>query len=156
MVALWLSEAARPAHVTGVWARELLHTNKERMPDGMGTLVGEKGVKLSGGEKQRVGIARAYLALLKGSRVLILDEATSSLDSEAERAIQNMIDKLRQEMKISIVAIAHRLSTIRKADVINVIQDGKLIEQGDHKRLMSRNGLYSKLVELQQLGEVRE
>ncbi len=126
-----------------------------RFPDGLNTQVGERGVRLSGGERQRVGIARAYLALLNGAKVLILDEATSSLDSEAEKAIQEMIGKLRQEMSISIVAIAHRLSTIEMADKICVVDRGSIIEEGDHKRLVAHNGLYAKLVKLQQLGELR-
>lgn len=128
----------------------------EKFPEGLQTMVGDRGVKLSGGERQRVGIARAYLALLKGARFLILDEATSSLDSEAESAIQAMIDDLHKDMPITIIAIAHRLSTIQKADSINVVQGGKIIEYGDHEKLMRHNGLYSRLVELQQLGEVRD
>ncbi len=135
---------------------EMVLDNKERFPDGIETQVGERGVRLSGGERQRVGIARAYLALLNGAKVLVLDEATSSLDSEAERAIQEMLDSLRKKMAISIVAIAHRLSTIQKADTIYVIGNGGVLESGDHKRLMSKNGLYAKLVELQKMGDLRE
>lgn len=126
-----------------------------RFPDGINTQVGERGVRLSGGERQRIGIARAYLALLNGAKVLVLDEATSSLDSEAEKAIQEMIDKLRKRMSISIIAIAHRLSTIRKSDMIYVIGDGNIVEEGNHDRLMSKNGLYAKLVELQKFGALR-
>ncbi|MBI2056537.1 MAG: ABC transporter ATP-binding protein [Candidatus Sungbacteria bacterium] len=130
--------------------------DKNRFPYGIYTEVGERGVRLSGGERQRVGIARAYLALLGGARILILDEATSSLDSEAERAIQGMIDKLRSTLAISIVAIAHRLSTIQKADHIYVLEDGAIIETGNHEKLIRQNGLYAKLVNLQTLGELRE
>ncbi|MFA5358248.1 MAG: ABC transporter ATP-binding protein [Patescibacteria group bacterium] len=128
----------------------------KRFPDGLQTQVGERGVRLSGGERQRVGIARAYLALLCGARILILDEATSSLDSEAERAIQTMLDKLRSRQGITVIAIAHRLSTIQRADKICVISGGTITEQGDHQQLMKQNGLYSHLVELQQLGDLRE
>lgn len=134
---------------------EIIH-DKNHFPDGMNTEVGERGVRLSGGERQRVGIARAYLALLGGAKILILDEATSSLDSEAERAIQEMIDELRQTLNISIVAIAHRLSTIQKADHIYVLEDGEIIEEGNHEKLIRQNGLYAKLVNLQKLGELRD
>jgi ABC-type multidrug transport system fused ATPase/permease subunit len=118
--------------------------------------VGEKGIRLSGGERQRVGIARAYLALLTGAKVLILDEATSNLDSEAEKAIQKMLDQIRTQKSVSIVAIAHRLSTISRSDMIYVISGGQVEEAGDHTRLLQQNGLYSKLVGLQHLGELRD
>jgi ABC-type multidrug transport system fused ATPase/permease subunit len=131
-------------------------SDSSRFPDGLETQVGERGVKLSGGEKQRVGIARAYIALLNGARVLILDEATSNLDSEAERAIQEMINKVREKLQISIVAIAHRLATISRSDMIYVIDGGKIVEQGDHTRLLAKNGLYSRLAEFQKLGALRD
>lgn len=140
-----VEEAIRAAHL------ENILNDKERFPDGLATQVGERGVRLSGGEQQRVGIARAYLALLNGAKMLILDEATSDLDSEAERAIQAMIGRLRNEMEISIIAIAHRLSTIKKSDAILVIGEGGIIEKGAHDELLSKKGLYSELVELQTL-----
>lgn len=143
-----MEQALKAAHLYD------LVQDKEKFPDGLETKVGDRGVKLSGGEKQRVGIARAYLALLKGARFLILDEATSSLDSEAERAIQEMIEVLRSKQTISIIAIAHRLSTIRKADQINVIEGGQVIEQGNHDELMLQDGTYANLVRLQQLEPV--
>lgn len=127
-----------------------------RFPEGLKTEVGDRGVRLSGGERQRVGIARAYLAILHGARVLILDEATSSLDSEAERAIQEMLNRLRESLGVTIVAIAHRLSTIHHADQICVLEDGRVIEMGTHERLVHRNGLYAHLAELQNLGELQE
>lgn len=131
-------------------------SDHQRFPAGLATQVGERGVRLSGGERQRVGIARAYLALLHGARFLILDEATSSLDSEAERAIQAMVDQLRQQQQLSIIAIAHRLSTIRRADTICVLGEGGILEQGNHADLLRQNGLYARLVDLQQLGELEE
>lgn len=143
-----VQEALEAAHLAEMVA------DAEKFPDGLQTKVGDRGVKLSGGEKQRVGIARAYLALLQGARFLILDEATSSLDSEAEQAIQEMIEDLRKRKSITIIAIAHRLSTIRQADVINVIQGGRVIEQGNHQALMEQGKTYSRLVELQQLEPV--
>jgi ABC-type multidrug transport system fused ATPase/permease subunit len=118
--------------------------------------VGERGVRLSGGEKQRVGIARAYVSLLAGAEVLVLDEATSSLDSQSEKVVQEFIERLRGEREIIIVAIAHRLSTIQKADVICVLDSGRITETGDHDQLLRKNGLYKRLVDLQKLGEIRE
>lgn len=144
-----VEEAIRAAHIHTMIAK------KERFPEGLATQVGERGIRLSGGERQRVGIARAYIALLNGAKVLVLDEATSSLDSETEVAIQSMLNSIRKKMDISIVAIAHRLSTIRKADMIYVINEGRVAESGNHDRLLAKNGLYSRLVELQKLGELR-
>lgn len=138
-------EAIRAAYL------DVVLEDKRRFPDGLLTEVGERGVKLSGGEKQRVGIARAYVALKQGAKILILDEATSQLDSEAEKAIQEMIGTLRKESQISVIAIAHRLSTIHKADRIYVLEDGKVIEQGDHNKLITLGGRYHQLVKLQKL-----
>jgi len=144
-----VEEALRAAHVQNMLAK------KERFPEGLMTKVGERGIRLSGGERQRVGIARAYIALLNGAKFLVLDEATSSLDSETEVAIQAMLNTIRKRMDISIIAIAHRLSTIRKADMIYVVNEGRVAEAGNHERLLAQNGLYSRLVELQKLGELR-
>lgn len=116
-----------------------------RFPDQLETLVGERGTQLSGGQRQRIAIARA---VLKNPRVLILDEATSSLDSESERLVQDALEKLMQG-RTSIV-IAHRLSTIRKADSIVVIKLGEIAEQGTHEELMQvEDGIYKNLSELQ-------
>jgi ATP-binding cassette subfamily B protein len=117
----------------------------DSLPDGYETYVGERGVKLSGGERQRVAIARA---ILKNSPILILDEATSSLDSQSEFLIQDALHKLIQG-KTTIV-IAHRLSTIREMDRIIVLQKGKIIEDGVHEELANKKGgLYKKLWDLQ-------
>ena len=116
----------------------------EALPDGYETIVGERGYRLSGGEKQRVAIARV---LLKDPKVLILDEATSHLDSRSEALIQEALETLL-EGRTSLV-IAHRLSTVRSADSILVIDEGRIVERGNHETLMAANGLYTELYETQ-------
>ena len=100
--------------------------------------------RLSGGQKQRVSIARA---VLRNPPIMILDEATSSLDSESEKLVQEALEKLMKN-RTSLI-IAHRLSTIQKADIILVVKDGEIIEKGKHEELISENGIYSKLIKLQ-------
>jgi ABC-type multidrug transport system fused ATPase/permease subunit len=120
------------------------HEFIERLPNGYDSRVGERGVKLSVGEKQRVSIARA---LLKDAPILILDEATASVDTATERLIQEALERL-MENRTSFV-IAHRLSTIRKADQILVMRNGQIIEHGTHEELLETNGLYAKLAQIQ-------
>lgn len=115
-----------------------------QMPSGYNTIIGDRGMNLSGGQRQRLTIARA---VLKNPPILILDEATSALDSESEKLVQEALNKLMRN-RTSIV-IAHRLSTIQFADEIVVMEKGKIVEKGNHISLMSKNGLYKKLVELQ-------
>ena len=110
------------------------------LPQGYETYVGERGVKLSGGQRQRISIARA---LLKDSPILILDEATSALDSESEEAIQQALEKLMEGR--TVIAIAHRLSTLRQMDRRLVMQEGTLIEDGNHNELLAQGGLYARL-----------
>jgi ATP-binding cassette, subfamily B, bacterial MsbA len=114
--------------------------------NGYATNIGDRGAKLSGGERQRLTIARA---VLKNPPILILDEATSSLDTESERLVQDAINNMMQN-RTSLV-IAHRLSTIRHADEIIVLQKGKIVERGNHDQLMSQNGYYRKLVDMQEV-----
>lgn len=117
----------------------------QSFPDKLNTIVGERGVQLSGGQRQRIAIARA---VLKNPTILILDEATSSLDSESERLVQEALEKLMQGR--TSVVIAHRLATVRKADSIIVLESGRIVEQGTHSELQSNeNGLYKTLTELQ-------
>jgi ABC-type multidrug transport system fused ATPase/permease subunit len=110
------------------------------------TEVGDRGSRLSGGERQRITIARA---VLKNPPILILDEATSSLDTESERMVQDAINNLMQNR--TCIVIAHRLSTVRNADEIIVLEQGKIVERGNHETLLSQNGIYRKLVEMQEL-----
>ena len=118
-----------------------IHETIMSFPDGYQTMVGERGYRLSGGEKQRIAIARV---LLKDPEVLILDEATSSLDTQGERIVQKTLDSVTGDR--TTIAIAHRLSTVMNADVIYVIQDGEIIQSGSHDQLLAAGGLYAELV----------
>ena len=130
-----IQEAAEKAYVTEF---------TDRFPDRMDTIIGERGVKLSGGQRQRVTIARALLA---EPRILLLDEATSSLDTESEALIQKSLDELLRGR--TTLVIAHRLSTIQRADLILVIEDGRIAERGRHDELMSAKGRYHELYTVQ-------
>jgi subfamily B ATP-binding cassette protein MsbA len=126
-----LMQAVKAAHV---------HEFTDRFEDGLDTLIGERGVKLSGGQRQRIAIARAILA---DPRVLILDEATSNLDTESESLIQASLKELMHGRTTFV--IAHRLSTIRQADQILVIEQGKIVERGQHEELIAKQGRYYQL-----------
>jgi len=127
------------------------HEFISRLPDGYDSRVGERGVKLSVGEKQRVSIARA---LLKNARLLILDEATASVDTATERLIQEALERLMAH-RTSFV-IAHRLSTIRKADQILVLRQGQIVEHGTHAELIALEGLYARLARIQNTTFIEE
>nr|GMD08275.1 ABC transporter B family member 9-like [Ipomoea batatas] len=129
-------------------ATELANAAKfiDKLPKGLDTMVGEHGTQLSGGQKQRIAIARA---ILKNPKILLLDEATSALDAESERIVQEALDRVMSNR--TTVVVAHRLTTIRNADLIAVVQSGKLVEQGTHDELIrDPNGAYSQLVQMQQ------
>ncbi len=130
-----VERAGRAAHA---------HEFVERLPDGYETIVGERGVKLSGGQRQRIAIARA---VLKDPAVLILDEATSSLDTESERLVEDALAKLL--VGRSTLIIAHRLSTVRRADRLVVLDHGRVVEEGSHADLLARGGLYARLYQRQ-------
>lgn len=122
------------------------HDFIQQLPNGYDTLIGERGIKLSGGQKQRISIARA---ILKDAPILILDEATSSVDTETELLIQQALERLM--VGRTVILIAHRLSTIRNADQIVVLEGKQIVEKGDHASLLAKNGLYQRLVNVQQL-----
>lgn len=135
-----IKEACLKAHI---------HQDIEKMPDGYDAIVGERGVKLSGGQRQRIAIARA---ILKDAPILILDEATSSLDSKTERLIQESINFLIEDKKKTVIAIAHRLSTLKHMDRIIVLEDGKIKEEGKHSELLKKeDSLYKRLWDLQEI-----
>ncbi|KAG2231879.1 hypothetical protein INT48_006071 [Thamnidium elegans] len=125
-----------------------IHQFISTLPEGYDTRVGDKGSQLSGGQKQRIAIARA---LIRKPKVLLLDEATSALDSESERLVQDALDNIIQEGGRTTITIAHRLSTIKDADLICVVKNGTIIEQGTHWELLKLNGAYSEMVNQQSL-----
>ncbi len=122
-----------------------------QLPDGYDSVIGERGVKLSGGQRQRIAIARAILA---DPKILVLDEATSNLDSESERLIQNSLADLLRDRTAFV--IAHRLSTIAGADKIVVLEDGRVVEVGNHDQLLSAGGRYRDMVMLQMSDSTNE
>ena len=141
---------ATPAEIEAAARDANIHDRILSFPDGYDTVTGERGYRLSGGEKQRLAIARV---LLMNPRILILDEATSALDSETERLVQEAIERATQNR--TTLAIAHRLSTIRSADVIFAIDAGRLVESGTHDELLARgSGLYARLYAEQTGGQV--
>ncbi|MFA5157294.1 MAG: ABC transporter ATP-binding protein [Candidatus Omnitrophota bacterium] len=132
-----IERAAKQAHA---------HDFIKHLPQGYDTVIGDRGMKLSGGERQRIAIARA---LLKNPAILILDEATSQLDSHSERLVQEALDSLMQGRTVFV--IAHRLSTVRNASTIVVLSEGKIVEQGSHSGLLDKSGLYKRLYQMQEL-----
>ena len=121
-------------------------TDKKLFPKEFETIVGERGIKVSGGQKQRIAIARA---LMKNTKILIFDEATSALDAENEATVQEAINNVINQKKITTIIIAHRLSTVKNANIIYVMNYGKIVEYGTHEELMLKNGEYKKLIQRQ-------
>jgi ATP-binding cassette subfamily C protein CydCD len=142
---------ATQAEIDQALDRASLRDFVESLPEGLDTRVGERGMRLSGGQRQRVAIARAFL---KDAPVLILDEATSHLDAVNEAAVRDALHALMSER--TTIVIAHRLSTIRNADVIVVMEDGRVVESGTHAELLGKGGLYAKLVAHQISGAAAE
>ena len=141
---LFSNPSATEDEIFNVCKTANIHDVITSLPEGYNTLVGERGIKLSGGEKQRIAIARV---LLKNPRIVILDEATSSLDSVSESLIQAAIEPLLKG-RTSLV-IAHRLSTVIAADCIYVVEEGRIVEQGTNEQLLLLNGVYKNLYDKQ-------
>lgn len=148
---LFANPSASKAQVIAVAKKAYAHEFIANFPQGYDTVVGEKGVRLSGGQKQRISIARA---LLKTPDIYIFDEATSSLDTESEQYIQKSIFSIAG--KKTTIIIAHRLSTIKHADLIVVMDQGKVMEQGSYQELIQQKGLFAKMISLQNISELRE
>jgi ATP-binding cassette subfamily B protein len=141
---LYAKPEASAAQIEAACRAANIHEFIAGLPEGYDTVVGNRGYRLSGGEKQRVAIARV---ILKNPRILVLDEATSSLDSHSEALIQEALERIMKN-RTSLV-IAHRLSTILAADIILVLEAGRLVERGTHTELLARGGLYASLYETQ-------
>jgi ATP-binding cassette subfamily B protein len=135
---------ATDAEVEAAARAAAAHDFISKLPEGYDSYVGERGVMLSGGQKQRIAIARA---ILRDAPVLLLDEATSALDAESERAVQHAVDRLRAGR--TTIIVAHRLATVKKADRIVVMDQGRIVAEGPHDRLVAEDGLYARLARLQ-------
>ena len=144
---MWVNEKASEKDITNALRLSNSLDFINNMPKGINTIVGDRGIKLSGGQKQRISLARAILA---NPDILVLDEATSSLDTDSEKLIQDSIDKFSNSM--TIIIIAHRLSTVKNADEIVILDKGSIIEKGQKEILIKNNkSIFNKLLKSQNL-----
>ena len=145
---------AKPREIIRAAKLANAHEFIEKLPEGYDTMVGERGATLSGGQRQRIAIARA---IIRDTPILILDEPTSGLDSASEQAVIEALDRLMDGR--TCIVIAHNLNSIRHADVVFVIKDAQLVEQGTHEQLLAAGGIYSDLYKIQTsevVGELKE
>jgi len=147
-IALGVTREVTDAEIVDAAKRANAHDFIDSFPDKYETRVGEKGSQMSGGQKQRIAIARA---ILKRSKIILLDEATSALDTKSEKVVQDALDRMIAAEQCTCIVIAHRLSTIQNADVIIVLERGKIIESGTHQKLMQKEGVYAHMVDAQKM-----
>ena len=140
-----LKEQVDPQEVVEAAKKACCHDFISKLPDGYDTVIGEGGATLSGGEKQRISIARA---IMKDAPIVILDEATANVDPENEKELMDAVDALTKEK--TIIMIAHRLKTVRHADQIVVVDKGRIVQQGTHEQLMKQEGIYKRFVDARQ------
>ncbi len=149
----YAQESATQTEIENAAKKAHIHEFITTLPNGYETLVGERGIKLSGGQRQRIAIARA---ILKDAQILILDEATSSLDSHTENQIQESLNLLIDDKSKTVIAVAHRLSTLKHMDRIIVLDKGKIIEDGAHEELLKTGGYYQSMWSMQAGGFLPE